>query len=203
MRVCEWTPRFRSCAGCFQGSPSLYHPTQNTESWTAQLRGGQRLETEQGLEQSVSRGCRFYQEAHPWVVGELHLQILPPGPQAPPMLHVSTTHTHTLPWSVPCVLLHSGESVSLCRELVSTAESQPDSARLGGSAQTWELKTSLLKTNIRLSALSLALHAYNVKNSPSRGNKKCGTGVSMEKFWEGIWIPNRDNRRYFSPEANQ
>ena len=54
--------------------------------------------------------------------------------------------------------------------------------------QIWALSIALEKANVRLSAPSLALQdqekAYNLKSYPSRWNKYCGAGISIENFWK-------------------
>ena len=39
--------------------------------------------------------------------------------------------------------------------------------------------------------------AYNLKNYTPRGNKKCGSGVAIEKGWESLRIPTKVDR-FFS-----
>lgn len=153
-----------------------------------------------------------HQEAHPWASGG----AAPMDPYSwstgtSKALHTSPSHNppHTLPCGQLSVYAPEAARVNLCRWLESTWESLLNSAVLENNnnsnkrkkthAETWTCKYSPRVGKGWLLVLDLTMQnvqkAYDLKNSPTEENKKYEAGVSIEKIWENLRIPNKANRR--------
>ena len=128
-------------------------------------------------------------------LGKAHVWILPPGPWA---YLVTACLTCTPPHSAAsslCLFLRMGR-VSFSRMLVS--KSRKPACAGQGTTTILRCKATFRTTKERLSCIVGLREEYKLKNSVTRGNKKCGVSIFIrglrmsqnpKQDWQEIFLP--------------
>ena len=200
----QGTPSERpSCFSPHSEYWSVLHDRGAGSSWENSSQGSRRAPKGHG---SYKLCCGLHREAHPWVTGkptEESYQLFWRHTQCSGTSSTHTPPSGQLPEDAPDGSKYKPlQTISECMHKASPT----NSAGLEGSTQTCAFSTVLGKANGRLSAPSPPLQdceqVYNLKNSCSKGNKKCVAEASIEKVWESLRSPSKEGRQ-FSPKVSQ